>query len=707
MDEYLPKRHLTRRKPISSSSAQQKYKKAILEAAAELSYEFSEHYWKEILQNGQPGSDQSSSNHASNETIKKGFLFYLNASGRYLILREHLRQAISSIVQQKCIVLRPQGFHNHRDFQSYLHDIYVFLVDEMNEILAATTAQETDPLKSSLDRLLQQTNCSQEEDLSKVNLHSRQILDLGVYAEESFAQGDFETCHKLHLQRICRDKESSRCWMEFAIMWLARGDDRMAEIAVREALRKDPLHLYALLISGMIAVRHGDESGLECLGAALGLYPMAPEILVVVGIANSLAGNQVAADYFFRKAAYIHRIITGQSTDEIDKLFTTNNTAKPFDIKQYTQDLDAGLSHVKETKPKVVLKVDESQIDSQSQAAPRKKKKSKSRFSKGDGITIPMQKKDRNSIRMSTNVNIAATSTIANAKATDVGGAADEDTQASKRLSKEKRRSTDLNNNGSKTIIGDNPPLGSTQTMSPESIQQQPSNGPTFNFVENLSDILPDEMELPKLTSSLLSPYKITEFNQTMEKHLLTIDYLEKIAGTKSTKQFKEPTGTMGPSNVYIPKDEGVAPDNQIKQEYDKIINDPGEEVKASSGSGSGSQTGGTLPASIDAISKSTNSQSKRSSKTASKRLSKEDKSLQKEKEQNGSIGTIISNSKQSELPINASQPIPEAKLSVDPEDIKQMTESLPHLPKLTDRLGTELIWAADLLLNLRLYDVQ
>jgi hypothetical protein len=53
------------------------------------------------------------------QALKKGFVFYLNASGRYLVLREHLRDAVTKFVQQSVMDLKRENheFKSHRDFQ--------------------------------------------------------------------------------------------------------------------------------------------------------------------------------------------------------------------------------------------------------------------------------------------------------------------------------------------------------------------------------------------------------------------------------------------------------------------------------------------------------------------------------------------------------------------------------------------------------------
>jgi hypothetical protein len=104
-------------------------------------------------------------------------------------------------------------------------------------------------------------------------------------------------------------------------MWLSRGDDRLAEIAIREALTSDPKNTVALIIAGVIAATHRDGRAISCLGAALKVRPLCPEILVLLGAAHSNLGNEVASEYFFKKARFVHHLLTGRDTNTIEQEF--------------------------------------------------------------------------------------------------------------------------------------------------------------------------------------------------------------------------------------------------------------------------------------------------------------------------------------------------------------------------------------------------
>lgn len=647
------KRDFTHRKLVNTSSVQQKYRRAVLEAAAEISHEFSEHFWKEILQNGDEKLVESAATDPmSNEALQKGFIFYLNASGRYLILREYLRSSISSIVQQRCLSMRPSGFQNHSDFQNYLNDIYVFLVDEMHEVLNSTSLQETDPLNSNLDRLLQHTNVGPDDQggsssISRLAHHQRQINEIAIFAEEAMAQGDIETCNKLHMYRICKDNESSRTWTEFAIMWLSRGDDRMAELTIQEALHKEPLNLYALIISGVISIRHGYERGLECLEAALEQRPMAPEVLVIVGLAHNILGNDSLADNYFRKAGYIQRTVTAEKTTDLDKLYSKGTTPLPHSVAQLSQSIDA-FDKAKRDEENSIDAAAEAAAESKQ--ASKKKKRSKRIVTETDqrsssfvqrksGGAAEGEKNSRRSKKIST-------PTLPAEKTEKAGAPKEPDPVVDARKSEEAGG------------IGLNTPQ--PDATEPSASADIPSS--KMSLMENLKGIQLEDVTLPPLSPSIQSPWDVTEYSEKLEQHLRTVEYL-----ASSSKHVAQKHAS---TNKYIKKDEGIVSDSAIKEEYDDILEkEVANSVSTFKSGSSKSISRGSSAQSADAV----------------------------ESGRRDSLEKVPGNESRSQH--NRTK---EPSVAALPP-LKKRTGSSPQL---TNRLGSELIWTANLLLNLRLYDV-
>ncbi|CAG7727683.1 unnamed protein product [Allacma fusca] len=332
--EPLETPNAAKRKLMNTSMARQKFKRAVLQAASTLTHEFHGSYMNRLLMTETGQNLLDAENPASTfETIKKGFLYHLNSTGQYLVLREHMRHAVSHLIQQSSLMIRPAGFKNNKDFQNFLHDMYIFLSDEMHESLNETNIYEAVPSDDDPRAL--------EAGASKVEYASRQLYS---FAEEAMAQGDLENCHRLHLQRICLNSEAPEPWVDFAIMWCARGEDRMAEIALREALKLNPYHVHALLLSGIISARHRDDRAIGFIGQALSLYPLSPEITVLLASAHNLLGNSKAAKYFFLKGRLLHTLLTGQDPTRAEKElndFREYPEGKPVEEKPDAPDSSA------------------------------------------------------------------------------------------------------------------------------------------------------------------------------------------------------------------------------------------------------------------------------------------------------------------------------------------------------------------------------
>ena len=64
---------------------------------------------------------------------KKDLVFDLNTSGKYLQLKDSLRESVVRIVKEK---YRRTGHMTHEELQGIYNDVYMYLVDEMHLALA-------------------------------------------------------------------------------------------------------------------------------------------------------------------------------------------------------------------------------------------------------------------------------------------------------------------------------------------------------------------------------------------------------------------------------------------------------------------------------------------------------------------------------------------------------------------------------------------
>lgn len=143
--EKFPGKKLT-----SASEAEKRFQQAVLEASAELSHDFHvkvsildsrsetlenlelltallyvsnsllQAAYLEKYEKGDLGKEEGLEDERPStfyETLKKGFLFYLNGSGKYLVLREHLREAVIGLLHHKSVVNHISGFRTREQYQ--------------------------------------------------------------------------------------------------------------------------------------------------------------------------------------------------------------------------------------------------------------------------------------------------------------------------------------------------------------------------------------------------------------------------------------------------------------------------------------------------------------------------------------------------------------------------------------------------------------
>ena len=243
--------------------------------------------------------------------------------------------------------------------------MYIFLADELHEALNESTSSEIRSSSSSGPKFLARST-SDESIVCLRKLHH--------FSEEAFTERDYENCHRFHLLRICHHNELPELWTDFAIMWCARGDDRMAEIALREALKLDPKYVHALLLAGIIAARNKDERAIGFIGQALKLYPLSPEIMVLLAVAHRKLGNEARSKYFFLKARLLHLMLTGKDTSKAEADFSSFQFP---DTSPQNED-QHGLNHVPGSLEKNAEKIEDWQKKSSSGRDKRKRSRSTS-----------------------------------------------------------------------------------------------------------------------------------------------------------------------------------------------------------------------------------------------------------------------------------------------------------------------------------------
>nr|XP_047915820.1 cilia- and flagella-associated protein 70 isoform X1 [Anser cygnoides] len=224
--------------------------------------------------------DQGAIDHQTLEEQKRVLNFELNSSGKYFAFKEQLKYAVVKIVREK--YLKTTAFETQEQFQAFLSELYVYLVDQMHV---------------ALNQLLH------EEAASPVPLTRVTAEQLWLFAHEAEVNKDYKLAALYHQQRIAQDKHNTQYWLDYGAFCLLLEDTTKAQECFREALSLDPRHVRSLLLCGIVAVvlQHYEEAEIFFEDACC-LEPSSVVAWTLSGLFYELQNNNIQAEMAFREA---------------------------------------------------------------------------------------------------------------------------------------------------------------------------------------------------------------------------------------------------------------------------------------------------------------------------------------------------------------------------------------------------------------------
>ena len=183
-----------------------------------------------------PGTSANGLSEDEASKRKKDLVFDLNTSGKYLQLKDSLRESVVRIVKEK---YRRTGHMTHEELQGIYNDVYMYLVDEMHLALAGLFEPKAEATTALPD---------------KARLHDLQNL-----ADEYEVMGLLESAEKCHQERVLV-KDNAQLWSDYGSFCMRKGDLGRAEECFRESISLNPDHMDSLL-------------SLACLLMTTGLLP--------------------------------------------------------------------------------------------------------------------------------------------------------------------------------------------------------------------------------------------------------------------------------------------------------------------------------------------------------------------------------------------------------------------------------------------------
>ncbi|KAF1489218.1 Cilia- and flagella-associated protein 70, partial [Megadyptes antipodes antipodes] len=224
--------------------------------------------------------DRGAIDHQTLEEQKRQLNFELNSSGKYFAFKEQLKYAVVKIVREK--YLKTTAFETQEQFQAFLSELYVYLVDQMHV---------------ALNQLLS------EEAASPAPLSRTTEEQLWLFAREAEVNKDYKLASLYHQQRVAQDQRNIQYWLDYGAFCLLLEETIKAQECFQQALSLDPHHIQSLLLCGVAAVvlQHYEEAEIFFEDACC-LEPSSIIAWTLSGLFYELQDNNIQAEMAFREA---------------------------------------------------------------------------------------------------------------------------------------------------------------------------------------------------------------------------------------------------------------------------------------------------------------------------------------------------------------------------------------------------------------------
>ncbi|XP_023574213.1 cilia- and flagella-associated protein 70 [Octodon degus] len=157
--------------------------------------------------------------------------YELNCSGKYFAFKEQLKHAVVKIVREK--YLKTTSFESQEELQTFISELYVFLVDQMHVALNQTMPDDIQGPEATIPTSSEQ---------------------LRLFAFEAQVNENFEVAAVYYEERLVREPQNLEYWLDYGAFCLLIEDNIKAQECFRKALSLNESHIQSLLLCGVLAV---------------------------------------------------------------------------------------------------------------------------------------------------------------------------------------------------------------------------------------------------------------------------------------------------------------------------------------------------------------------------------------------------------------------------------------------------------------------
>ncbi|CAL1530492.1 unnamed protein product [Lymnaea stagnalis] len=214
------------------------------------------------------------------EARKQKLVYELNSSGKYFAFKEQLKNSVVKIVREK--YLRTSGFDDRQELQTFLSELYVYLIDQMHVSLGhVLSLEDQPPIPKPLTDLAQ----------------------LKHFAREAEVNQNFNLAETFYKERIAREKNNADCWFDYGIFNLYIHDISKAEECFKECISIDQKHMNGLILYGIVCtLTERNELAETFFEAATCVDPNSILAWTMLGLFYEGVPNEIRAEMAFIEA---------------------------------------------------------------------------------------------------------------------------------------------------------------------------------------------------------------------------------------------------------------------------------------------------------------------------------------------------------------------------------------------------------------------
>ncbi|XP_063526558.1 cilia- and flagella-associated protein 70 isoform X6 [Pongo pygmaeus] len=207
--------------------------------------------------------------------------YELNFSGKYFAFKEQLKHAVVKIVRDK--YLKTTSFESQEELQTFISELYVFLVDQMHVALNQTMPDDV------------------QGTVATIYTSSEQLQ---LFAFEAEVNENFEMAAAYYKERLVREPQNLDHWLDYGAFCLLTEDNIKAQECFRKALSLNQSHIHSLLLCGVLAVLLENYEQAEIFFEdATCLEPTNVVAWTLLGLYYEIQNNDIRMEMAFHEAS--------------------------------------------------------------------------------------------------------------------------------------------------------------------------------------------------------------------------------------------------------------------------------------------------------------------------------------------------------------------------------------------------------------------